>query len=875
MKSRQDSIPFKILLKERSIPFILENRKIIIQFIFTILFITLGIWFIRHEKAELIEVRKVLNSANANWVAIGIALTVAFVLLMGLMYVFAFRSIGCRVKLSETSVLFLKRNLVSVFLPAGGVSSLAFFAGNLESRGITKSQVHFASSIYGFLSIFSVVLVAIPAFLYAVTQGASSSSDWYALSVVILILGLIFSIYYSIKKKGKIYKWLLRIAPSLEVFLDDMQNHSIKKKHFYLTLFFSIMVEVVGIVHVYISMVALGITPSLFAATMGYLIAVIFLLVSPFLRGLGAIEVSMALIFSNFGFSNIESIAITFLFRFFEFWLPIMAGIVSFLNKANKFMARMIPAILLFFMGLINILSFLTPALRERLEWLEKILILDVINASKYFVVVAGLFLLVTAAFLLKGLRSAWWFAIVLLTISFVGHLTKNVDYEDAAIALIIMAILVFTRRQYYIKSNSHFRDIGLQTALYSIAAVIVYAIIGFYSFDKKYFGTEFTLLQSIKYSLENFFLLESTSLNTTEAFARHFLLSIHVTAILTFSFLVFILVRPLVSQRYCCSEEQAKAREIMLKNGRSIIDYFKVSYDKIIFLPEKLYAFVSYRMASNFAVVLENPVANNESEVKESIKQFDKFCYENSLKSIYYRVPEENLEMYHSLNKKSLCIGQAALVNINDFKIEAAENVELAQAYYSMQKLGYTSKIISPPLSDTDIDLFRTVSEEWFHRHSEKAIVFTHNNFIADEVKNQTVLAIQNSQGKSIAFLIVLPPLSDGIPSFDLLRFSEKAPYEIRVFIVIELFNYFKTLGYSTVNIGFAPMSGLVVPQNFPERSIKFAYEKFRALAHFKGLREDLEKFNPQWKNQYLVYDHDFDLLQIPSVITKVFKPV
>jgi phosphatidylglycerol lysyltransferase len=875
MKPDTDSIPSKILEKERNIPFIWENRKIIIQFIFTFLFIALGIWFVKHEKAEISEVKNVLNSAHASWVALGIAITVFYVLLMGLMYVFAFKSIGCKVRLADTMVLFLKRNLVSVFLPAGGVSSLAFFTGNIESRGVTKTQVHFASSIYGFVSIFSVVIVSIPVFLYAVTQGASSKSEWYALLAIVLLLGFMIAIYYSVKNKGLIYRWLIKAAPSLEVFLDDLQNHTIQMKHFYVTLLLSVMVEIVGIVHVYISMMALGLPPSIFASVMGYLIAVIFLLVSPFLRGLGAIEFSMSLVFSNFGFSSIQAIAITFLFRFFEFWLPILAGIVSFFNKANKFLSRLIPAILLFAMGIINILSFVTPAIKDRLDWLERIVILDVINASNYFVFVAGLFLLVTAAFLLRGLRSAWWFAIVLLTISFIGHLTRNVDYEDATIALIILVILFFTRKQYYIKTNSHFRDIGFQTALYSIIAVFIYATIGFYSFDKRYFGTDFTLMQSIKYSFENYFLLGSPDLNTVEAFARHFLLSIRICGVLTFSFLVYLLVRPLVSHKYSLQEDLDKARELAGLYGKSVIDYFKTLNDKIIFFTDKADAFVSFRMASNFAVVLENPVAKDEPSAKSTIKQFEKFCYENSLKSVYYKVPEEDVEFYKGMGKKSMCIGQTALVELNNFDIEYAEFNELKEIYNSICGKGYSVKKIEPKINEKTIFELEHISNKWQNEQLETEITFTHGDFSKREIKSQTILVAHNTTGNATGFLTVIPVFSDGIPSFDLLRNVGPEWNEIKIFLLIEFLKYCKEKGYKYANIGFAPMSGLASPQNFPERSIKFAFGKISSLSHFKGIRETLEKFKPQWKNHYLVYDHDYDLLQVPSVLVKIFKPV
>ena len=68
--------------------------------------------------------------------------------------------------------------------------------------------------------------------------------------------------------------------------------------------------------------------------------------------------------------------------------------------------------------------------------------------------------------------------------------------------------------------------------------------------------------------------------------------------------------------------------------------------------------------------------------------------------------------------------------------------------------------------------------------------------------------------------------------------------------------------------------MSGFDDNRTFPESSMKFAYEKLKSFSHYKGLREYKEKFGPQWTNKYLVYQHDYDLLQFPVVLSKVIKP-
>jgi len=56
------------------------------------------------------------------------------------------------------------------------------------------------------------------------------------------------------------------------------------------------------------------------------------------------------------------------------------------------------------------------------------------VSFSNSFVFIAGLFLLVTAAFMLRGLRTAWWFAVLLVLFQFLGNIAKGIDYEEATI---------------------------------------------------------------------------------------------------------------------------------------------------------------------------------------------------------------------------------------------------------------------------------------------------------------------------------------------------------------------------------------------------------------------------------------------------------
>lgn len=104
----------------------IQNHKIILQTFFGLLFVGFGIYFIKKEHSEMGKVKEALLSADPFWVMLGLILLLAFVIVQGMMYQQSFKAINERISLSTGISLFLKRNLISVFLPAGVLTNMLF-----------------------------------------------------------------------------------------------------------------------------------------------------------------------------------------------------------------------------------------------------------------------------------------------------------------------------------------------------------------------------------------------------------------------------------------------------------------------------------------------------------------------------------------------------------------------------------------------------------------------------------------------------------------------------------------------------------------------------------------------------------------------------
>ncbi len=856
---------------KRAFHFLNANQKLLLQIALGLIFVGLGIYFIRHERAELAQVKASLAQAQPVWMLWGLTLVIAFVVVQGWMYQFSFKAIQENIRLSTGVLLYLKRNLVSVFLPAGMLTNMLFFNQEVERREqVTRTQIYFASSIFSICSIGSAIVIGLPALFWLFLQSRlSGDMVWGIAGMMAVLAGLGWTVYNFIKK-GIIYQLLQKYAPGLIETLEELQSQSVKRGPIWIVLSLSCVIEIIGIAHLYIAIEALGGKANLEVAVIGYAIVLLLLMSSPFLRGIGAIEVTLTYALTLFGFTTVAAISIAFLFRFFEFWAVLALGLFAFVAQRDNLLLRVFPALMLFILGLVNIFSALTPAVPQRLRALQEVLPLDAIHASVYLVLLAGILMLAVAVYLLRGLRNAWVIAVILSAISLLAHLTKGIDWEEAAIAFLTLVILLYQQKAYFIRPDLKLIKNAWLPGLTAVIAVWIFGTIAFFWLDKRHFNADFTLLESFQESVTTFFLF-NIDLNPATRFATEFLIGMKLLGGATLTFLALLLLRPLV-RRNVFSESQAhqRAAALLEKFGNSSLDYFKTYSDKQWWFSTDGEAFIAFKTTSSYAIVLENPVCA-PTQLTATIQAFDQFCRQNGLRSVYYRIPEASAPIYRKMNKKLLPIGEEAVVHLDIFSIQGKENSALRNAVNKMTKSGFTSQVNEPPLRDGFLQQLRAVSDDWLRDNERNELGFSQGSFSESQLKNQTILTIQNPEEKIVGFVNLIPNYAPGEANFDLMRKTADAPNGTMDFLFIKLFEYLKNKGYRTCTIGLVPMSGIEKPTNLQEQLLKIAYERMRPFSHYKSLRHFKEKFNPTWQQMYLAYDAPFDLIYLPNALEEV----
>ena len=171
-------------------------------------------------------------------------------------------------------------------------------------------------------------------------------------------------------------------------------------------------------------------------------------------------------------------------FRGLTFWLPLAIGFLL-LRRVKSFGAEEQPqtggwsvravALLAALMGVINVLSAITPTLVNRLVLLERVSPLEVRHGSHLTAALAGFALLVLAGNLWRRKRVAWLLAMVVLVISSVSHLLKGLDYEEATLAAALAVWLWFLRPHFHARSDPP----SIQQGLQALAAALLFTLAG------------------------------------------------------------------------------------------------------------------------------------------------------------------------------------------------------------------------------------------------------------------------------------------------------------------------------------------------------------------------------------------------------------
>ncbi len=508
-----------------------------------------------------------------------------------------------------------------------------------------------------------------------------------------------------------------------------------------------------------------------------------------------------------------------------------------FLGNWISWIAPQLLAITTLIGGTLLLVSGATPAEKERLAWLARLLPLPVLEMSHFAASVIGTALLILARGLQRRLDAAYVLTAFLLAAGALTSLLKGLDYEEALILTGMLAVLL-PCREYFYRRTSLFSSpftLGWTAAVIGVVAGSIW--LGLFAY------------KHVEYSHDLWWQFAAGRDPTGDA-SRFLRASVGGTLLL----LMFAVGRLLKPAR-------PPVRPVDLTRVRALVDmsadteaYLALLGDKSFLFSESGNAFIMYGMSGPAWVTMGDPVGA-EAEWAELVWRFRELCAQHEAYPAFLQVRAAHLPLYLELGLTVLKLGEEARVRLAGFSLEGAERAGLRQAHRRAEREGLTFTVLPAVAVPGVLGELREISDAWLGLKETREKSFSLGSF-SDDYLVQCPVAIVRRADDIIAFANLWAGTAREEAAMDLMRHGPSAPRGVMDYLFVELLLWAQREGYRWFNLGLAPLSGLESRAEAPlwNRIAALAFRHGEHFYNFQGLRQYKEKFLPVWEPRYLV---------------------
>jgi len=583
-----------------------------------------------------------------------------------------------------------------------------------------------------------------------------------------------------------------------------------------------------------------------------YLLAQLAGLLSQVPGGLGVFETTALLFLSPYMPAS-EILSVLLVYRAIYYLLPLGAAtallggqeilqnrekVHRFIITFSQWVSGLVPHVLsfaVFVAGAILLFSGTTPEGSWRLMQLEKFLPLPVLEISHFLGSLAGMGLLILSRGLQRRLDAAYVFTIVLLASGAVFSLLKGLDYEDAVILLVMLAVLLSCRRHFYRKASIFSQSFDTEWIVLLAIVLICSVWLGMFSY------------KHVEYSGDLWW--HFTFFGNASRFLRAMA---GATGVILF-FSMAKLFRPAIPKTALTRKDDLDKAIPIVRQSLKAYANLALLGDKSFLFSENMNAFIMYGVEARSWIGMGDPIGPEE-QWPELIWRFREICDHYDGHLVFYKVGSEKLFLYLDLGLTLLKLGEEALVELKPFSLNGSIRKGLRYTVRKLEKTGCVFEIIPREALPHLLPELKHISNVWLNDKNTREKGFSLGSFNQDYLK-QFPVGIVKKDDKIVAFANIWAGAERKELSIDLMRHLPDAPHGVMEYLFVQLMLWGGKEGYQWFNLGMAPLSGLKDHTFAPlwNRLGAFAFRHGEHFYNLQGLRQYKEKFKPQWDAKYI----------------------
>ncbi|HEY2742491.1 MAG TPA: phosphatidylglycerol lysyltransferase domain-containing protein [Gaiellaceae bacterium] len=477
--------------------------------------------------------------------------------------------------------------------------------------------------------------------------------------------------------------------------------------------------------------------------------------------------------------------------------------------------------------GAIGLASALTPEMAGRVDVVQGVLPPGWPEAARVLTVAFGIGLIWLSRSIARRRRRAWQLAVAVVLASAVAHLAKGLDFEEAAISLLLLVALLRWRSRFDVPGDpASVRPLlGLGAALGGIAAVAG--------------GAE----------------IRGIDLSPRTADA---LLGL---AVVFSSLALYFWLRPFGHAVAQTVAERKVARALVDAYGSDSLSFFALRRDKSYLFSPSRRAFLAYRVVAGTALVSGDPVGN-EAEIDDLLAELRRLARANGWRFAVVGASDAHLERYRALGLKPVSIGEEAVLSPRDFSLEGRAIRKVRQSVSRLGKAGYSFRIVVAdevaPALQAELE---DVSAAWRRGEPERGFSMA----IDDLYVPGTVLAVaEDAEGRVGGFLHLAPSQAGGGWSLSAMRRRPDAPNGLTEFLVVEALAWARDTGASELALNFCALTDFLAPERVTtpaRRVVRWGLLRADNVFQLERLYSFNRKFFPEWRRRYICVERLTDL--------------
>ena len=507
-------------------------------------------------------------------------------------------------------------------------------------------------------------------------------------------------------------------------------------------------------------------------------------------------------------------------------------------------------AVTTFVGGTILLLSGAVPAPHGRLDLMQRIVPLAVLELSHFLGSLVGLGLVILASGLQRRLDAAYVMASALLAAGAVLSILKGFNYEEALLLSLLLAVLIPCRRYFYRQASI----IGERfTPGWSLAVVVVIA-------SSIWFG--FFVHRHHEYSRELWW--QFSLFGTAPRFLRA---SVGVVASGLF-FAVAHLLRPTRARPLPPAPQTMERVRGIVAGAPRAAAHLALLGDKSFLFSDDGRAFIMYAGSGRSFIAVGDPVGPPECAA-ELVWRFRELCDRSDSWPVFYEASASNLPLYLDIGLDPLKFGEEARVSLTDFSLEGGNRRQQRHLVRRIERNGGSFEVLQPADVPELLPQLKRISDSWLESKHTREKGFSLGCFDARYLCEFPLAVVRGHDG-IVAFANVWCSGGQEEISPDLMRYGPTAPQSVMEYMFLKFLLWGQQQGFRWCNLGMAPLAGLESRALAPlwHRVGALAYLYGEPFYNFQGLRQFKQKFDPEWRPKYLVCPGG---LVVPRVLANV----